>query len=85
MKQLKEQKDQGIPLGDRLLIPSSMLRMGENVFLDDITGDQIEKGLAIKLVPVESGGRAFLDAILNADYRMNRNNENIGYIKAYED
>ena len=85
IKQLKERRDQGIPLGDRLLIPSSMLRMGENVFLDDITGDQIEKGLAIKLVPVESGGREFLDAILNADYRMNRNNENIGYIKAYED
>ncbi len=85
IKQLKEQKDQGTDLGDSLLIPSSMLRTGENVFLDDITAEMVEKELEIKLVPTESGGYDFLRSILNTDYKMNRNNENFVYVKAYEE
>lgn len=85
IKQLKERKDQGLELGDSLLIPSSMLRMNEYVFLDDITGNEVEKELNIKLVPIESGGQDFLNAVLNKDYSMNRSNDNFVYIKAYED
>ncbi len=85
MKQLKERRDQGIDLGDSLLIPSCMLRVGENVFLDDITGNEVEKELNIKLVPIESGGQDFLDSILNKDYRMNRYNENFVYVQAHKD
>jgi putative radical SAM enzyme (TIGR03279 family) len=84
IKQLKEQKDKGTDLGTSLLIPSSMLRTGENVFLDDITAEEVEKELKIELVPIESGGQEFINSILHKDYRMNRNNENFVYVKAYE-
>ncbi len=85
IKQLKEQRDLGTDLGDSLLIPSSMLRTGENVFLDDITAETVEKELKIKLIPTESGGHSFLHAILNKDYQMKRNNESFVYVKAYEE
>jgi Fe-S oxidoreductase, related to NifB/MoaA family len=85
IKQLKEKKDNGFDLGDSLLIPSSMLRTGENVFLDDVTVEEVEKALSLKLIPTEASGQKFLYSILSADYRTNRNNENFVYIKAYED
>lgn len=85
IKQLKELKDKGTDLGDSLLIPSSMLRTGENVFLDDVTTVDVENKLDIELVPIESGGQEFINSILNKDYHMNRNNENFVYVKAYED
>jgi hypothetical protein len=62
-----------------------MLRTGENVFLDDITGDMVEQELSIDLVPIESSGSAFLNSVLNKDYKMGRSNENFVYIKAYEE
>lgn len=85
IKQLKEQKDKGIDLGTSLLIPSNMLRTGEKVFLDDITADEVESELKIKLVPIESDGHGFINSILNKDYQMKRNNENFVYVKAYEE
>ncbi len=84
IKQLKERKEQGLNLGSTLLIPSSMLRSGERVFLDDITADHVEKELGIELVPTESSGGDFLKSVLFADYQMNRNNENFVYVKAYD-
>ncbi len=85
IKQLQEKKDHGLDLGDSLIIPSSMLRTGENVFLDDVTGEEVEKTLAIKLIPTESSGKEFLNCVLHADYRAARNNENFVYLKAYEE
>jgi putative radical SAM enzyme (TIGR03279 family) len=85
IKQLKERKDQGTDLGESLLIPSSMLRTGENVFLDDITAETVEEELKIALVPTESGGHEFIHSILNKDYRMKRNNDGFVYVKAYEE
>ena len=35
-------------LGDRLLIPCNMLRSGENVFLDDITVDEVPRSFTSK-------------------------------------
>lgn len=84
IKQLKEHKDLGMNLGSSLLIPSSMLRSGERVFLDDVTVDVVEKELKIELVPTESSGEDFLKAVLYTDYQMNRNNENFVYVKAYD-
>ena len=82
--QLKEQKEHGEDLGDTLLIPSNMLRSGEQVFLDDLTVDDVEAALEMKLTAVETGGKEFIDAILYPDYEMDRNNENFVYIKAYD-
>lgn len=58
MEQLK-----GCTLGERVLIPSSMLRHEENVFLDDVTVEAVEEALGVPLVPVEQDGGALLDAI----------------------
>ena len=41
IKQLKDQQDSGVNLGETLLIPSNMLRSGEAVFLDDVTGREV--------------------------------------------
>ena len=47
----------GLDLGERLLIPSNMLRAGEQVFLDDVTLAQVEEtlGVSVRVVDAESG------------------------------
>lgn len=84
IKQLKERKEKGEYLGDVLQIPSNMLRIGEQVFLDDITVGDVEKALEMKVVAVESGGKQFIEAIISDEYKMDRNNENFVYIQAYK-
>jgi putative radical SAM enzyme (TIGR03279 family) len=84
IKQLQARKDKGEYLGDVLQIPSNMLRVGEQVFLDDITISDVEKALGMKVVVVETGGKEFIDAVLCEDYMMERNNENFVYIQAYK-
>ena len=55
-------------LGQRLLIPSNMLRSGEQVFLDDVTVDQVEKELAIPVQIVEAeDGFTLVDILLELD------------------
>ena len=53
----------GRDLGEELLLPANMLRSGENVFLDDMTVEQVEETLQIKTVIVESDGRSFVEAV----------------------
>jgi len=83
--QLKEIQDAGVDLGEALLIPSNMLRMGEKVFLDDMTVDQVEERLGLHVVPIESGGADFIQAVIDPSYSMDRNNETLGYIQAFDD
>lgn len=83
--QLKERQAAGDDLGEALLIPSNMLRMGEQVFLDDMTVAQVEKQLGLKVVPIESGGADFIQAVIDPSYSMDRNNETVGYIQAFDD
>ncbi|MGN0243500.1 MAG: DUF512 domain-containing protein [Lachnospiraceae bacterium] len=82
--QIKERQDAGEDLGDTLNIPSNMLRTGEQVFLDDMTVEDVERELKMRVVPVEAPGRDFLEAILNPEYHMDRENENFVYVKAYD-
>ena len=84
IKQLVQKQKEGTNLGSILYIPSNMLRTGECVFLDDITIEDVENALDLKIIPIESDGKEFIKAIIEDDYRMNRNNENIGYIKAFD-
>lgn len=51
-------------LGQMLLLPCSMLRSGENVFLDDITVEELEKALQIKVRIVKSSGYDFVRSVL---------------------
>ena len=84
VKQLKERQESGMDLGDTLTIPSNMLRTGEQVFLDDMTVEEVEKELQMKVVPVESGGRDFIEAMVNDEYAVCRDNGNFVYVQAYD-
>ncbi|MCD7814041.1 MAG: DUF512 domain-containing protein [Lachnospiraceae bacterium] len=59
LAQLKDKR-----LGGELLLPCSMLRSGERVFLDDASVEDLEKNLAVSIRVVESDGRDFVSAIV---------------------
>lgn len=82
--QLKERQIAGDDLGEALLIPVNMLRSGEQVFLDDVTVSDVEEALGIRVVPVESCGRDFVEAVLDRDYRMDRDNGEFVYVQGYD-
>lgn len=46
------------------MLSEHMLKSGERVFLDDVTVEDLEKTLQIKVSIVESSGNDFVDAIL---------------------
>ena len=50
-------------LGEELLIPETMLRSGEDVFLDDVTVSEVENALGIKVRVVEVDGAELYNAI----------------------
>lgn len=50
-------------LGDRLLLPCSMLRSGEETFLDDMTVSELKNALQVKTVIVNSNGQDLYDAL----------------------
>ncbi len=52
-------------LGEKLLIPSVMLRHENDMFLDDVTVTELEKALNIRVQPVNNDGYELVDAILN--------------------
>ena len=54
------------PLGSRLLLPECMFRSGEEVFLDDITRQEVENALQVPVNIVKSSGQAFVNAVLHA-------------------
>ena len=57
----------GQPLGERLLLPCSMFRSGETVFLDDITLKDVTEALQVEADIVKSSGQDFIDAIIRGD------------------
>ncbi len=59
IKQLKDKN-----LGDSLLLSCTMLRSGEEVFLDDVTLSELENALQVKTRIVQSDGRDLVNAII---------------------
>lgn len=59
MSQLK-----GKELGGRLLLPCNMFRSEEEVFLDDVTLDELKETLQVQADIVKSSGRDFIEAII---------------------
>lgn len=57
----------GKPLGERVLISENMLRDGGDVFLDDVTPEQVEQALGVPLVPVRIDGGDLLDRIFEIE------------------
>jgi putative radical SAM enzyme (TIGR03279 family) len=54
----------GDDLGDRLIIPSSMLRFENDLFLDDVSTDDVERNLGVTLVPVNNNGNDLVEAVI---------------------
>ena len=53
-------------LGSELLISRSMLRSGEQVFLDDYTVERLEEGLGVKVTAVDNDGAEFIKRVLGS-------------------
>lgn len=71
MTQLKDRE-----LGERLLLPCNILRSGENVFLDDVTVEELETALQIPVNIVKSSGRDFVKSVLMEDGEVKHAHEN---------
>ena len=54
----------GDDLGDRLIIPSSMLRFENDLFLDDVSTDDVEREHGVTLVPVNNNGNDLVEAVI---------------------
>lgn len=54
----------GDDLGDRLIIPSSMLRFENDLFLDDVSTDDVERELGVTLVPINNNGNDLVEAVI---------------------
>lgn len=54
----------GDDLGDKLIIPSSMLRFENDLFLDDVSTDDVERDLGVTLVPVNNNGNDLVEAVI---------------------
>ena len=57
----------GRELGSRLLIPGHMLRAGENVFLDDVSVEDVERELQVPASVVEPDGISLCRAVLGEE------------------
>lgn len=56
-----------LDLGERLLLPENVLRSGETVLLDDLTVEDLQKTLQVRIDIVKSSGYGFLDCVLSGD------------------
>lgn len=54
----------GKELGDAILIPTSMLRHDEDIFLDNLTVSDVERELGVRVIKVQSDGFELLDELL---------------------
>ncbi|MCI8889047.1 MAG: DUF512 domain-containing protein [Hungatella sp.] len=54
----------GKELGERLLLPAAMFRSGEEVFLDDVTRQEVKTALQVQVDIVKSSGQDFVNAVL---------------------
>lgn len=55
------------PKYDELLIPDSMLRDGEDIFLDDITLSELSQKLEMTVTPVPNDGYAFIESVISEE------------------
>ncbi len=54
----------GKNLGDALIIPGSCLKADEDIFLDDMTVDELQRTLQVKTIIVKSNGMDYLRSII---------------------
>lgn len=71
----------GKELGDNLLLPTNTLKADENIFLDDMTLEELENNLQINAIIVKSSGMDFVKTIINEN---EDNNPKISTNSKYE-
>lgn len=55
----------GKNIGERLIIPSSMLRFENDLFLDDVSTDDVKRELKVELIAVNNNGADLVNAIIS--------------------
>lgn len=55
----------GKNIGERLIISSSMLRFENDLFLDDVSTDDVERELKVELIAVNNNGADLVNAIIS--------------------
>ncbi|MCK9268378.1 MAG: DUF512 domain-containing protein, partial [Alkaliphilus sp.] len=57
-------------LGDKIIIPQSMMKSDEKIFLDDYTVVELEKKLGVPIQISEVEGKRFIQKILNSKNKV---------------
>lgn len=60
----------GKNLGSRLIISKNMLKADEDIFLDDVTLEEFERIVGVKVTPVSDDAFEFLDILLNTENNL---------------
>ena len=61
---------EGKDIGDFLIIPESMMRSGEEIFLDDVTPKDVERALNTKLIITPVDGKSFIKKVLTKEKEL---------------
>lgn len=69
IRQLKARKESGADLGEAILVPVTMLKRGEKIFLDDISTDDVTRELRLPVRIVWDSGEDFVRAQLGLPAR----------------
>ncbi len=62
IKQLRDK-----PLGDRVMLPQNVLKADEDIFLDDVTLDELKQALQVEVYIVKSNGADFVQGIIGGN------------------
>ena len=68
-KDIAEQLE-GKELGELLLFPENALRAGEDIFLDDMTPDELSGRLNVAVVPSRNSGEGFICDVLGVEHEI---------------
>jgi NifB/MoaA-like Fe-S oxidoreductase len=60
-------------LGDYVILPGTVLKADEDIFLDNWSLDDLQKALQVDIHIVKSNGMGFLEAVTKTDKRRERN------------
>ena len=74
----------GKNLPSRLLIPTNMLRSGEQVFLDDVSVEDVERELSVTVTAVGQDGYELLDAMCGIEVGSAPCAPNLGETEYYQ-
>ena len=56
----------GRVVGDRVLIPATMLRFEGDIFLDDLTPGDVSRAIGASVIPVPVDGGCFIESVMNS-------------------